>query len=459
MKKTFILYASLLFSLIIGSFYSCELEEPNEVDEPNETEVLNEDTPPTTSIIDWQKVLGGSNTDDPAIIKPTTDGGYIIAGSTYSYNGDIMSNHGKWDCWIVKLNNSGNIQWQKTLGGTQDDGANSISPTTDGGYIVAGYTLSNDGDIIGHHGSRDFWVVKLDNNGNIQWQKALGGSSTDIAYSVSPTADGGYIVAGETWSNNGDVTDKHGNGDCWVVKLDNSGNIQWQKAMGGGNNEVVRSVSSTDDGGYIVAGQTGSNNGDVMGNNGGGDYWIVKLDNDGNIQWQKTLGGSGNDIAYSLILTTEGGYIVAGETRSNNGDVVGNSNYLGQGDYWIVKLDNNGNIQWQKAFGGSSRDIATNISSTSDGGYIVAGHTSSKNGDVIAGNHGGYDYWIIKLDNNGNIKSATYPLGGSNTDEVRSMVATANGGCVIAGYTKSNNGDVEEALANGDFWILKLTGF
>jgi hypothetical protein len=279
------------------------------------------------------------------------------------------------------------------LGGSSDEWASSIQQTFDGGYIVAGYTYSNDGDVSGNHGNRDGWVVKLDASGSLLWQKCLGGNSSDWARSIQQTSDGGYIVAGETHSNDGDVSGHHGNGDGWVVKLDASGNLLWQKCLGGSSYDSVSSIQQTSDGGYIVAGSTYSNDGDVSGNHGNDDSWVVKLDASGNLLWQKCLGGSNWDYAESIQQTSDGGYIVAGITFSNDGDVSG---YHGEGDGWIVKLDASGNLLWQKCLGGSYREWAYSIQQTSDGGYIVAGYTNSNDGDV-SGNHGGEDGWVVKL--------------------------------------------------------------
>ena len=175
------------------------------------------------------KTLGGSNVDDAQSIRQTTDGGYIIAGSSNSGDGDISGNHGNYDYWIVKLDSNGNMQWQKSLGGSSMDMAQSIQQTSEGGYIVAGSSSSNDGDVSGNHGGGDYWIVKLDINGNIQWQKSLGGSSSEQVNSVQQTFDGGYIIAGTTVSTDGDITVSYGNNDFWVVKLDSGGNMQWQK--------------------------------------------------------------------------------------------------------------------------------------------------------------------------------------------------------------------------------------
>ncbi len=252
------------------------------------------------------------------------DGGYIVAGKSSSNDGDVTNHHGSigsMDYWVVKLDSTGTIQWQKCLGGTYGEVGYSIQQTDDDGYIVAGYSSSNDGDVTNNHGSVDYWVVKLDSLGTIQWQKCLGGSRDEEGYSIQQTADGGYIVAGSTYSKDGDVTNNHGKSDYWVVKLDSTGTIQWQKCLGGTHDDEALSIQQTADGGYIVAGDSGSNDGDVTNNHGKTDYWIVKLDSTGIIQWQKCLGGSSYDEALSIQQTADGGYIVAGGTESHDGDV------------------------------------------------------------------------------------------------------------------------------------------
>ena len=402
-------------------------------------------------VIEWQRSLGGTNWDYARSIQQTTDGGYIVAGYTESNDGDVTGNHGGYDCWIVKLDPSGDTTWQKPLGGSGADYAFSIQQTTDGGYIVAGYSGSNDGDVTGNNGSFDYWIVKLDSSGNITWQKSLGGSGVDQAFSIQQTTDGGYIVGGSSQSNDGDVTGNHGDDDYWIVKLDPSGNITWQKSLGGMNEDIVSSIQQTTDGGYIVAGYSQSNDGDVTGNHGGLDYWIVKLDPSGNIIWQKSLGGTSLDNTNSIQQTMDGGYIIAGYSGSNDGDVTGNH---GGYDCWIVKLDNTGNIEWQKSLGGTVTDYGRSIQQTSDGGYIVGGYSQSNDGDVT-GNHGGFDYWIVKLDNTGNI-TWQKSLGGSTADFAFSIQQTTDGDYVVAGYSQSGDGDVTGNNGSYDYWIVKL---
>ncbi|HOK21331.1 MAG TPA: hypothetical protein PLO66_01410 [Bacteroidales bacterium] len=401
--------------------------------------------------IEWQKCLGGSNDDWAYSIQQTSDGGFIVAGYTNSNDGDVSGNHGDSDAWIVKLNSSGDIEWQKCLGGTNVDVANSIQQTSDEGFIVACYTNSIDGDVSGNHGSSDAWVVKLDSSGDIQWQKCLGGTSTDEANSIQQTSDGGFIVAGKTWSNDGDVSGNHGDRDAWVVKLSSSGNILWQKCLGGTNWDKAYSIQQTSDGGFIVAGSTESNDGDVSGNHVSYDAWVVKLNSSGDIEWQKCLGGTNWDYAYSMQQTSDNGFIVVCYTNSDDGDVSGNH---GESDYWVVKLDSSGDIQWQKCLGGTSTDEANSIQQTSDGGFIVAGGTYSNDGDV-SGFHGYRDAWIVKLNSSGDIEWQKC-LGGTFDDYANSIQQTSDGGFIVAGETWSDDGYVSGRHGGSDYWVVKL---
>jgi len=404
----------------------------------------------TTHLIQWQKCLGGSDYDVAYSIQQTSDGGYIVAGYTYSNDGDVSGNHGSSDYWVVKLNSVGAIDWQKCLGGSSTDRAHSIQQTSDGGYIVAGVTYSSDGDFSDNHGGADYWIVKLNSLGDIDWQKCLGGSSSDWAHSIQQTSDGGYIVAGYTYSNNDDVSGNHGDADFWVVKLESNGDIEWQKCLGGTLDEYATSVQQTSDGGYIVTGETRSNDGDVSGNHGSYDYWVVKLDQYGTILWKKCFGGSNGDWPFSVQQTSDGGYIVAGETWSNDGNVSGNH---GSSDFWLAKLDASGSLLWQKCLGGTSNDVAHSIQKTSDGGYIVAGQTYSNNGDV-SGNHGAYDYWMVKLESNGDLQWQKC-LGGTSNDVAYSVQQRSGEGHIVAGETHSNNGNVSDNHGYADYWVVK----
>ncbi len=401
--------------------------------------------------IQWQKALGGTGQDWARSIEQTTDGGYIVAGNSHSSNGDVIGHHGNSDGWVIKLTSTGDIDWQRALGGSGYDETNSIKQTADGGYIVAGTSESNDGDVSGNHGFEDLWVVKLSGTGAIEWQRSLGGTGGDLANCIKQTADGGYIVAGISNSNDGDVTGNHFMEDYWVVKLNSTGDIEWQRSLGGTDIDKAYSIKQTTDGGYIIAGETWSNNGDVTGNHGQIDYWVVKLTSTGTIDWQKALGGTWSDFAHSIEQTADGGYIVGGYSNSINGDVTGNH---GSFDHWVVKLTSLGVIEWQNSLGGTDFDGAYSIKQTADGGYIVAGFSGSNNGDVT-GAQGGDDLWVVKLTSTGTIEWQK-AMGGTGYDAAQSIQQTTDGGYIVAGISESNNGDVTGNHGGGDFWVVKL---
>ena len=343
--------------------------------------------------IEWQKCLGGSDSEIAFSIAQNNDNGFIVAGYSSSNDGDVSGNHGDEDYWIVRLNENGNIIWQKSLGGTKFDRANAAQQTVDGGFIVAGYSRSNDGDVSGNHGLYDVWVVKLNEDGNLEWQKSLGGTSDDAAWIIRPVSDGGFILAGYSESNDGDVTGNHGTSDFWIVKLGANGNLVWQKCFGGSDFDSAYDILQVNDGGFIVVGSSGSSDGDLSGNQGELDYWIVKIDTIGDLQWDGSLGGSDFDEAFSVKQTSDGGLIVAGLSFSSDGDVSENN---GGADYWVVKLNSYGSLVWQKSLGGSDWDEGYSVQQSNDNGYVIIGCAFSNDGD-ISGNHGNTDIWTVKL--------------------------------------------------------------
>lgn len=346
-----------------------------------------------SGVLQWQKSYGGTADDGAFSISQTSDSGYIVAGTSTSVNGNVTANHGFIDFWIIRLNSSGVLLWQKSFGGSSVDIPYDIHQTTDLGFIIGGYTVSNDGDVSGNHGFEDFWIMKITSAGVLQWQKCFGGSMDERALSVQQTSDGGYVAGGYTKSTDGDVAGNHGDYDYWIVKMSSTGALQWQKCLGGTSSDQGSSVQQTSDGGYIAAGFTASVNGDVTFNHGFEDLWMVKMNSTGNLQWQKSLGGTGVDQAYKVKQLSGGGFVVAGSSYSLNGDVTGNH---GGYDDWIARTDISGNIVWQKSLGGSSVEECYSISTTTGNGYILAGGTLSNDGNV-SGNHGDCDYWIVKL--------------------------------------------------------------
>lgn len=402
--------------------------------------------------IEWQKSFGGSLYEAAYNVQSTSDGGYICAGSSPSSDGDLSTNHGGLDCWIVKLNNLGVIQWQTSFGGSGEDEAKAIIQTADGGYAFAGKSSSNDGDVSGNHGQNDAWLVKLSSTGSIEWQKSYGGSSSDAFSTIKPADNGGYIVGGNSYSNDGDLTLNNGASDLWVLKLNSTGDIDWQKNLGGSTNDYAKSIDLSLDGGYVVAGYTNSNDGDVLSTHGSDEIWILKLTSAGTTEWQKFIGGSGSDFAWNVRHCDDGGVVIAGSSSSNDGDLSAN---LGSEDCFILKLSAAGGIQWKKSFGGSMYDIANSIYQTNDGGFILAAATTSNDGDVDL-NVGLSDFWLIKLDPLG-IMEWQKSLGGSLGDIPFSIVHSMDGGFVVLGSSQSNDGDLSANHGMEDLWIVKLS--
>jgi len=416
--------------------------------------------------IEWQNTIGGSGVEFLNYTQQTSDGGYILGGRSNSgVSGDKTEpSKGDYDYWVVKLDATGNIQWQNTIGGDDADWLQSVQQTTDNGYILGGWSKSNISadKTENSQGASDFWVVKLDSIGNIQWQNTIGGDSTDNLYSLQQTTDGGYILGGFSISSiSGDKTEYSiGGSDYWVVKLDASGNIQWQNTIGGYENDNLYSLQQTTDGGYILGGRSMSNaTGDKTENSQGlDDYWVVKIDATGNIQWQNTIGGNSWNELESIEQTSDGGYILGGSSDSDNsGDKTENSQ--GDFDYWVVKLDATGNLQWQNTIGGDNWDKLKSIQQTTDGSYIFGGYSSSNiSGDKTENSQGNYDYWVINIDSIGNILWQN-TIGGLYAEALSSIKQTIDGGYIIGGQSVSPiSGDkTEDSQGNNDYWVIKLT--
>lgn len=401
--------------------------------------------------VEWSYNFGGSGDDRIAGVVQTSDGHYVVAGTTNSSDNDVSANNGIWDVWVAKVNAGGDVLWDHSYGGSIAEDAIDLISTVDGGFAIAGYANSSDGDVGGTNGVRDFWVLKLNSTGTLQWAETFGGSGDDRAYAIDQTSDDGFIVVGYTDSDDGDVTGQHGQDDVWVVKLNSGGALQWQKALGGSSYDEALSVQSTNDGGYILCGRTSSSDGDVSNNIGDYDVWLVKLDASGNIIWEKTIGGTSTDNGIKARQTNDGGYIVTANTWSEDTDVVGAHEDV---EMWNVKLDANGNIDWQRPMGGWAGDYAGDVQQADDGGFISVGTTRSDDGDV-SGTPSGYDVWMIKSDAMGQIEWE-FTTGGGSTEDGYYLAPTMDGGYIIGGQTLSDDGDVPGNYGSRDLWLIKV---
>jgi uncharacterized delta-60 repeat protein len=357
----------------------------------------------------WARTYGGSDFDRAFFIQQTSDGGYVAAGYTASGGAGIS------DFWVLKVSLAGVIEWQYTYGGNGDDMAYAVQETSDEGYIIAGYTYSFGA------GESDYWILKLTSEGDIEWQFTYGGIGDDTAYSIQETSDGGYIVVGYMHFFGIQTS------DIWILKLTSEGDIEWQHIYGGTGDDKAYSVQQTSEGGYIVAGSI-----QYLGALDD-DFWILKLTSAGFFEWQRIYGGYGDDVAYSIQETSDEGYIVAGDTNSFG---------FKESEFWILKLAFNGDIEWERIYGGSDNDYLNCIQETSDGGYIAAGYTDSFGA-------GGSDSLVLKLSSAGNIEWQR-AYGGSEEDVAQFFQETSDGGYIAAGYTDSSG------AGGSDFLLLKL---
>ncbi len=446
--------------------------------------------------IEWQNTIGGIKNDQISTIEKTFDGGFILGGSTYSdASGDKSENgigEGYWvydddlpgyvhfnyaDIWIVKLDAFGNIEWENTIGGDKSDLIGSIIQTADGGYIIGSYSHSGiSGDKTNPNwdptlNTSDYWVIKLNGLGSIEWQKTIGGTGGEELESVEQTMDGGYILGGISGSGiSGNKTEIIIGGvgagaDLWVLKLDSIGNIQWQNDIGGPSEEWLRSIHQTTDGGFIVGAYSRSNIGGDKTENcwGDEDYWVLKLSPEGIIEWQKTIGGSGRDYFTSLIQTSDDGYLVAGFSRSGISGLKTEASDIYY-DYWVLKLDLSGNIEWQNTIGGERADNLREVIQTSEGNYILVGSSNSTiSGDKTedyTGEIRNDDYWIIYLNDVGNIIGQK-TIGGILSDTPHGIVELEDGSFVIAGnsFSPTSYDKSEDSNGEGDYWVIKFNCF
>lgn len=405
----------------------------------------------------WVKNYGGSAVDVPFTIKNTADGGTIVAGYTTSKDGDVNNIQAReyWDLWIIKLDFCGNILWQSTFGGTGYESARDILSTPDGGYLVLGETNSTDGGVVaGYGGTKDIWLLKIDATGTLQWQKRIGGTGLDIGNQLYALDNGNFLIAGTTSSSDGDITGNHSNAgytDGVMIKIDPAGTVLWSKCFGGSKNEELLDIEVID-GKVFIAGYANSVDGDIPANQKNYDVWLLTIDDSGNKLSSRIYGGSQNDVAYSMTRANDGSLTLAGYTTSIDGDI---NELKGGQDYWILNINSAGNIKWQKTFGGTEADYANYIFTDDDGGFVVGGISYSRDGDVNDASENG-DFWLVKLSSSGELLWKQ-TVGGSASDYLRAMAYQAGTGIYyLAGDSESQDGDLEDNNGITDFMVAKF---
>jgi hypothetical protein len=339
--------------------------------------------------------FGGMGEDRGYSAIETSDNAFVIAGSSASTEGDRGNSFGLWDGWVIKTDKTFNILWEKAYGGKDNDSIREIIEAKDGGYVFCGYTQSS--NLKNHKGGKDFWIVKLDTEGQVVWEKVYGGSRFDMAYSIAQTSDYGFIVVGYTFSFDGDLKGKNnfGNGDWWILKINRYGDIEWSEVYGGSGWDEPRKVCVTSDKGFIITGVTGSHDGNITGNRGGWDVWLLKLNRSGKIEWSKTFGGSKHDKAFALAIDRRGNYFLAGYTTSSDGDI---SEHFGEMDAWILRVSKTGSLMWEHTFGTSKNECAEAIVQLQDGTYLFAGGTFEGEPEVAGDDGRMYDaFWVVNF--------------------------------------------------------------
>ena len=400
----------------------------------------------------WQQARGGSLQDQLFGFENTPEGAYLAVGFTRS--NDVRGLNKKSvdsDMWVIKISSRGNTLWQKTFGGSFSEEARAVKVTRDGGYVIVGFTDSR--ELFAK--KRDFYVVRLDALGNVLWQKAYGGDGDDIAHNVVVLEDGGFLVVGETKSTAGLSNSFKGGIDAWVIRLDRQGNLMWDRNFGGaGNERYTNIIEAPDRQTFLLLGETDSRDGDIRENRGKLDILLTSLDPYGKPRWHKTYGGSDNDISHGLVLTPDDQVIFAGTTFSNDGQV---KNHKGEGDVWIVKLNPEGNILWEKTYGGSGDEGANGVSVTFGGSILVAGTTRSDDGDITE-RKGLYDGWVFRLSSEGKMLWQK-TMGGNGKDDFQMIREIPSGDYLVVGNAGSEDGDLEAigGIAGGeDGWVVSL---
>jgi hypothetical protein len=422
----------------------------------------------------WEKSYGGKHSDYLFDAQPTPDYGFILAGSSLSKNtgNKTDDNNGNLDYFIWKMDEKGDLDWQKGFGGSGADLLQSIKLTPDGGFILAGTSNSPKGlhKKDDCKGLEDFWIIKLNAKGAEQWQRTIGGTGQELLQSIASTSDGGYIIGGTSGSSRseklkngkedafGKKEDSQGGLDYWIIKLDNEGQIEWQKTIGGQYHDELRSIIQTADGGYMLA---GSSNSTVSGDKtekryGESDYWVVKTDKSGTIEWQKVYGGEGDEQLKTMIHTSDGNYILAGNSAS---ETTGNKNASNKNgiDFWLLKIDSSGEILWQETYDVGKTDLLASLVENEDGSFLIGGHAMSETAtDKKKDKEDINDYVAIKINAKGE-EEWRKTVGSNGQDILRKAVRVRDGGYLLAGTSKgSNSRDRYSSQGRNDFWVVKL---
>ena len=406
------------------------------------------------------RLFGGSDEELARELIQLHQGGFAMVGSTQSTDGDFSGRISKdWDMFLIKLDNTGEVIWTKTYGGSGDDFGFSLVETPEGDFVLTGYSNSQDGDVPPTKGYHYNWIIKVDDSGELIWKKSMGYSGHDHAYNVIATSDGGYFFNGflDVTASNGlgnsvksSKANRHGVGEFWCHKLDANGNIQWQRYFGGTNNDRSYDAIQTRDGNFLVVGTSESDYVDVKNPLGSYDLWAVMLSPQGEMLWEKSYGGSLVDEASKVIEDSFGYFRIIGNSHSSDGNI---NNPLGQSDAWKITIDKTGKLIYSQNFGGSEFDTGTGIAKGLWGVLFITGYSRSLDGDFIQ-NEGENDIFLTVIPEEGS-PHKTLTLGGEGQDFAFDVLVEGEGGVILVGQSFSKNSPFQNNRGKGDILLAR----
>lgn len=346
----------------------------------------------------WNRTFGGSDDDRGVDIVATNDGGFAILGAASSSDLEVSQNAGSHDFWMLKITAEGTVMWEKSFGFSGSDKGISLTNTADNGFLLTGVldvsASGGQGNSKGtqRHSGGDVWVLKLSSNGTLEWSTYFGGSFTDTPFGVVETSNNEYIIAASSDSEDFNISNNKGTYDFWVFRITSEGTLVWEKNFGGSEIDEARAIAAADDGNFIIVGDTRSADVDVSNNNGAADIWVLKISPEGILIWEKTIGAAGFDAARSISKMQDNGFLISGSSRSSTSGFINQ----GQNDALLIKINSEGIIEWQETVGGSEIDFLYDAVELNNRTIIAVGESNSSDGD-IAENKGFSDGLIIKI--------------------------------------------------------------
>lgn len=401
----------------------------------------------------WEVHEGGEKDDIARSMEVFDQGDLMLAGWTFSSDQE-KAEETRPDLWVTRWTSKGSLKWEKRYGTKKSSKGYAIQKCQDGGAIIVGSKTSGESGKKGPKG-KNAWILKIDGSGEVQWERSFGGSARDVARCVTLSSEGGYVIGVHSRSSDGAFQKNRGSSDIWLLKIGKEGEVEWKKTFGGKDREEVRALQRTEKGGVIVTGATSSI---IEGNaiKGDCDVWVLKVDENGELQWQKTFGGDGIDVGNDLTKGPNGNFFIGAVNSSHAGGDV--SEHLGHEDVWILKVGPSGALLWDRVLGGSDNDHTTSIASSPDSGLVVGAITaSSSEDDVSRPSHGKADHWLLKLDLSGDLVwERNY--GGSKVDLARDAAPLSDGNYFLVGSSGSSDGMVSGNHGGKDLWSLKIKG-